>query len=308
MVRSGPVERIRRELSERRSAGFARHLPAGYQRLGRVVLVRWPEELRPEFGWLAGRLAEELHATAVLRHRGPARGDWRLPDVERLHGASSLTEVLEDGVRFRFDPSRVLYSAGNRAERARLARLPAPDEVVVDLFAGVGYFALPIALHARPRRVVAAEENPESFAYLSENIELNGLSGRVEPRFGDNRRLPLERGAADRVLLGFLPDPLPWVPQALSLLRGQGGWLHLHLLHGARDPGGAASARAGEAVRRAGGTVIEGSERLVKAYGPGRSHWVVDLRAVPPPSLASERVPGTPGGPDSSRTCSAAPP
>jgi len=281
MARPGPVERVRRELAGRRGPAWAGRLPDGYQRLGRVVLVRWPEALRPEFPALADRLRTELHAETVLRFAGPAEGEDRVPRVERLAGGSTETEVREDGVRYRFDAARLLYSAGNRAERARMARLPDPSETVADLFAGIGYFALPIARHARPRRVIAVERNPESFASLRTNVALNGLEDRVDPVLGDNRTVALPIGGVDRVLLGYLPDARPWIPRALELLRPEGGWVHVHLIVGAGGGEAEAVGSVRERAGSAGSGVRELRGRRVKAYGPGREHWVVDLRVGP---------------------------
>jgi tRNA wybutosine-synthesizing protein 2 len=283
MPKPGPVARLRAELLERAGPGRAALLPVHYQRLGRVVLVRWPEELRPEFPWLARALAEAVRSEAVGRLAGPVEGEWRLPQVERLLGDSLATSVLEDGLRYRFDAERILYSRGNNAERARLARMLSPGEVVVDLFAGIGYFALPAARHGRARRVIAVEENPDSYRYLVENVRRNALEGIVQPVPGDNRVVALPTGGADRVLLGYLPDSLPWVRRRIELLRPEGGWMHLHLVRGARDPRGAVEARVTAEVHAAGRAVAELTVRTVKSYSPGREHVVADVRVRPQP-------------------------
>src|SRR5580658_5541966 len=162
MPRPGPIARIREQLLERSGPEAAALLPVHYQRIGRVVLVRWPEALRPEFPWLAAAMARAVRSEAVGRLAGPVEGEWRLPTVEVLLGDSLATRVLEDGLRYAFDAQRILYSRGNNAERARAARLVRPGERVVDLFAGIGYFALPAARHGGALEVIAVEENPDS--------------------------------------------------------------------------------------------------------------------------------------------------
>src|SRR5690348_16652761 len=132
MPRPGPLDRVRRRLANRRGAAWAGRLPTHYQRLGSVVLVRWPESLRPEFSALSEDLARELHAGTVLRVAGPTEGEDRRPSVELLFGTTTETEVLEDGVRFHLDAAALLYSRGNRAERARIAREVRPGEHVMD--------------------------------------------------------------------------------------------------------------------------------------------------------------------------------
>jgi len=286
MPRPGPVERIRARLAERAGLEAARRLPRRYQRLGRVVLVRWPEELRPEFAWLAEALALELHAETVARWTGAVDGPRRLPRLERLRGSSTETEVREDGVAFRLDAARVLYSRGNRTERARMARYGSPGERVADLFAGIGYFALPIARHGRPGEVVAVEENPDSYGYLEENVRRNRLGDLVRPLLGDNRTVGLPSARFDRVLLGYLPDATPWLGRALGLLQRTGGTVHLHRAVGSREPAGRTLREASEEVERLGGSVRAASVRTVKAYGPGREHRVLDLRVRPGPGGA----------------------
>ena len=276
--RPGPGERVRRRLAAVVGPDLARELPTGYQRLGRVLVVRLPEALRPEAARIGAWYLEELGVATVLARRGPVGGEMRLPDLERIAGDGTETEVVEHGIRYRFDAARLLFARGNRTERQRLGALVRPGETVVDLFAGIGYFALPAAVHGRAARVLACEVNPVAFAYLVENVRCNGVEGVVEPIRGDNRTVDLPRGAADRVVLGWLPDAIPWLDRGLALLRRSGGWLHVHRVEGTRSGVAGAEAEVRQALGRLGAPVETIRGREVKAYGPGRLHAVVDVR------------------------------
>jgi tRNA wybutosine-synthesizing protein 2 len=280
--RRPPVERLRAELAERAGPVVAAQLPNGYARVGRVLLVRWPESLRPHFAFLAASLADRLGAATVLRPTGPVEGELRTPQVELLFGSETETEVVEHGVRWRFDAARVLFATGNQTERARAGHVVRPGETVVDLFAGIGYFAIPAARIGHASRVVAVDRNPVSIHYLRENARLNGVADVVEGVEGDNRNVALPAGTADRVFLGYLPSAVPWVAQAVSLLRPEGGTLHVHTVTNARWAVREGVAAVAEAARQGGGAV-EGipAGRAVKPYGPGRTHVVVDLRVRP---------------------------
>ncbi len=280
--RRAPVERLRAELADRAGPELAAQLPNGYVRLGRVLLVRWPERLRPYFPELASGLAVALRARTVLRAAGPVEGELRTPRVEVLFGGETETEVVEDGVRWRFDAARVMFAAGNRTERARAGHLVQPGQNVVDLFAGIGYFAIPAARFGGAARVTAVDRNPVSIAYLAENARLNGVAAQVEPTLGDNRTVPLPSGQADHVFLGYLPSALPWLGRAVPLLRPTGGDLHVHLVADSRRAVAEAEARVARTIRDVGGTV-DGlpKGRAVKPYGPGRTHVVVDVRVRP---------------------------
>jgi tRNA wybutosine-synthesizing protein 2 len=281
VTRLAPIERVRARLSEELTPDERRSLPDGFQRLGSVLIVKLPETLRPRFGPIGAAYRAELGVESVLRRRGPIAGEFRLPSVELIAGATTETQVRENGVVYRFDAARTMFAAGNRAERSRLAGLVRPGEAVADLFAGIGYFTLPIAIHSRVARIDACEANPTSFAYLKENLRRNRVADRVVAHLGPNESAPLAEGAFDRVLLGYLPSALPWVPRAVRLIRAEGGTLHVHQVVGSRDGVPAAEASARTAVERAGVGVLSCVGRSVKPYGPGRLHAVVDVRVAP---------------------------
>lgn len=54
-----------------------------------------------------------------------------------------------------------------------------PDDVIADVFAGVGPFALPAA--KRGCGVLANDLNPESYKWLSRNVESNKVGKLVVP-------------------------------------------------------------------------------------------------------------------------------
>lgn len=245
------------------------------------MIVRLPESLRPWFLDIANWYRDELGVRTVLRSIGGVQGEYRRPSVERLTGVSGPVEVVEFGIRYRFDPERILFARGNRVERHRAGEVTRPGDSVVDLFAGIGYFTLPAAVVGHAGRVIACELNPESFGFLRENVRLNHVEGIVQPLLGDHRELGLPPGEADRVFLGYLPTSIPYLRSALPLLRPRGGWVHAHLVTEVRVPLSMAVAKVREAVERLGGGAFDGTAREVKPYGPGRRHVVVDLFATP---------------------------
>ncbi len=280
--RRPPAERVRARLAAAAPPGLSASMPAGYQRLGRVLLLRLPGVFRPYFPLLGEAWRAELGVTTVLAQVGPVSGELRRPAVERIAGGPTETEVVEHGIRWRLDAAELMFAAGNRTERERAGRLVTPGETVVDLFAGIGYFAIPAAVRGRAGRVVAVEKNPVAFRYLLENAARNGVADRIDGRLGENRTIRLEPAAADRVFLGYLPDAVPWVGRALGLVRPAGGWLHVHAVEDAHGASGRATARVGEAIRDAAGELLEPLRaREVKPYGPGRTHVVVDARVRP---------------------------
>jgi tRNA wybutosine-synthesizing protein 2 len=282
-ARAPPAERVRARLRALAGEEVARALPGGYQRLGRVLLVRLPAELAPYGPFLGEAWRRELGVTTVLARAGPIDGELREPRVVRLSDGPTETTVVEHGTRWSLDAARLMFAAGNRVERQRFAGLVRPAERVADLFAGIGYFTVPAARANPTASFVAVEKNPVAYAYLERNVRENGVAGSVRTVLGDNRRAALAARAFDRVVLGYLPSSVPYLDRAVELLAPQGGSLHAHLVADARD----AVPRAEAAVRaelERGGAVVLGPPRgrEVKPYGPGRAHVVVDVAVRPP--------------------------
>lgn len=232
----------------------------------------------------------------ALRQRGaPLRASKpppAAPAIDLRHG--SWVAVREGGIVYAFDAGRTMFSSGNVSEKARVGALPARGEVVVDMYAGIGYWTLPLLLRAGAAHVHAADWNPHAVRTLRANLAANGVPpGRVTLWPGDNAQLvvgsPVE-GAADRVVLGLIPTSERGWPVAVRCLKpATGGWLHVHanasdaeLAGGAWLTGltGRLAALAAAAGRGHWDVVARHVER-VKSYAPHVWHVVVDVECRP---------------------------
>jgi tRNA wybutosine-synthesizing protein 2 len=118
-----------------------------------------------------------------------------------------------------------MFAQGNRSEKMRIAQMvrnSTPVERVADMFAGIGYFTIPVA--GSGAHVHAMELNPVAFGYLNRNIVENGLSDRVETSPGDCR--DLLTGIYDRIVMGHF-DAISMLPSALLHVH-EGSIIHLH--------------------------------------------------------------------------------
>lgn len=250
-------------------------LPRGWYILGDIIIVKVPSELEHLKERIGGALlAIYPRCKAVLRDRGIA-GELRQPMREVIAGCDTKTVHRENGVLFKLDAMRIMFSQGNLLERMRMGRL-GKDELVVDMFAGIGYFSLPMAVHSRPRKVMAIELNPLAFSYLKENIRLNHVEGIVEPILGNCREMA-PCGRADRAVMGFVGTTDRFLKTGLEALR-PGGILHYHQT----IPSWQYPAAAIDDVTKAAKALGKRAEILqcirVKKYSPGVLHVVVDAR------------------------------
>ncbi|KAF3330074.1 MET-10+related protein-like protein [Carex littledalei] len=147
--------------------------------------------------------------------------------LELLLGSDGWVTHHENGISYSLDATKCMFSWGNRSEKLRMGALDCTNEVIVDLFAGIGYFVLPFLVKAHAKLVYACEWNPNAVIALRRNIHDNSVADRCIVLEGDNR-ITAPKVVADRVCLGLLPSSEgSWVT-AVRALRTKGGMLHIH--------------------------------------------------------------------------------
>ena len=165
------------------------------------------------------------------------------------------------------DPRVVMFAQGNRDEKMRMARCiresPAGSRVA-DMFAGIGYFTIPMA--GSGAQVHAMEINPVAFGYLEKNIQENNLV-----RTGTTQRSETAVISARRGLRPCRDGALrcdPHAPAGLPHVH-EGSVIHLHSL-----------GTVEEAIRE----IVEGAGfsptievHKVKKYRPHVWHIVQDV-------------------------------
>ena len=173
----------------------------------------------------------------AIQHRIIDRDIARHSQVVMLFGDNSVVRHKENGVIYNFDICNAMFSSGNSTEKLRQIQLCSnnnSDEIIVDLYAGIGYFTLPILKYAtNVKHLYACEINDVSVQYLQQNMIDNHIdSTRYTIYAGDNRcnqQLELNvYNTADRILLGLLPTSNDGWPIALRCIKPTGGYLHIH--------------------------------------------------------------------------------
>jgi tRNA (guanine37-N1)-methyltransferase len=140
-------------------------------------------------------------------------------------------------------------------------------ELVLDMFAGVGPFALTLA--PRAALVVAADLNPQAILLMIENIRKN-RAANVIPLLADARRLEkILPWKFDRIVMNLPLAGTEFLPEAFRLVR-PGGTIHFYSLVSKE---GEHQAR----IKELGGTLV--TEREVRSYSPGQWHAVYDIVA-----------------------------
>ena len=238
-----------------------------YKKIGDILIIdkNYPDD---DFENLSKR-----HNVKTIMEIDHIQGTKREPVYRILYGSETETINKENGCLFKLDLAKVMWSKGNNNERLRIAKLVRDDETVIDMFAGIGYFSIPIGVHSNAKQVHAIEINPNSYHYLCENIKLNKLDN-ITPILGDCM-VETPKLKADRILMGYVKTTHHYLKVAIDSLN-EGGILHYH----ETVPEKLIDSRPiDRIVAQAGDRDVELLKiNRIKKYSPGVQHVVIDAR------------------------------
>ncbi|MFO7676776.1 MAG: class I SAM-dependent methyltransferase family protein [Thermoplasmatota archaeon] len=277
-MKKPPIIVIKNKLGTTIPASLLHCLPEKWEKIGDVLIVKLDKNLLKYKESIGKIYAEVLQIKTVLHDKGGIEGIYRKPCVEIVYGLPDTQTIhKENNVLYKLDPQQIMFSSGNMDERKRMATISKSDEVVVDLFAGIGYFSLPLAVYSRPLKIYACEINPVSYNFLCDNIVLNHVTELVSPLLGDNQQTA-PKAIADRIIMGYLHETYYFLPLAFDCLKKQGGIIHYHTLSSKKN----SVEDIFHSVNKIGVshqqylTLI--SNNAIKSYAPGINHIVLDIR------------------------------
>lgn len=188
---------------------------ASYERLGEVVIIDEDDPDRARA--LTDAIVESaLPVKTVLNRASKIQGEQRIRDWEVLFGEGTEAVHREYGCEFAVDLAAVYFSPRLATERHRVTEQVERGEQVIDMFAGVGPFTVPMA--KRGADVVGVDINETAIEYLRDNAERNGVNERVTAIHGDVRELVSEyEGWADRLVMNLPHSADEFVETAVAL-------------------------------------------------------------------------------------------
>ena len=201
-------------------------LPSSYQKVGDIILIKLFGSAARQHKKIGEAVLEMLpYIRTVCMIKGIA-GEYRIPRAEVIAGDKNTTTThKEHGCLYRIDVAKIMFSKGNLSEHRRLINQIKPNETIIDMFAGIGYFSIGIAKNSKAKEIYAIEKNPTSFKFLKENISLNKIKN-IKPMMADCRFATLPE-KADRIIMGYFPGTERFLPKAFSLLKKK-GIIHYH--------------------------------------------------------------------------------
>lgn len=273
-----PLNQIKKLLSNEIPSELICCLPDKWEKIGDVLTIKLNESLKIYQEKIGEKYAEILHCKTVLNDVGGISGTYREPKVGILYGSKN-TETIhkENGIRYKLDLQKIMFSSGNMDERKRMANISNKNETVVDLFAGIGYFTIPMAVYSKPKKIFSCEINPIAYEYLCKNIVLNHVTSVVKPLLGDNRTTA-PKNIADRVILGYINDTYRFLPTAIDCLKNNTGIIHYHDVFSNELIPEKPLKIVQEIAEKYDTKAKLLKYKYIKSYAPGVSHIVFDVK------------------------------
>jgi tRNA (guanine37-N1)-methyltransferase len=255
---------------------------SSYDVIGDIIIMKIPKSLQYKRYAIGKRLLEHTkYAKCVFLQTSSVEGDFRLRKLELLAGVNrTVTEYREHGCRFKVDVSGVYFSPRLSTERQRIAENVRENEIITNLFAGVGTFSILIAKRNPRSTVFSIDSNPKANILCLVNAKLNKVQDRVFPFCGDAKYISgnLLAGLSHRVLMPLPEKAKEFVDSAIACLRNKNGYVHYfaHIrAHNKKDAVTEGKLATTEAFRQYNHVV--GTTRIVREVGPRLYQIVSDV-------------------------------
>ncbi len=252
-------------------------LPASCRFIGRVVILKIPKQLTKKKKVIGSAVLKLFPYMRTVCAEKNISGFRREPKIEVIAG-NHKTETLhtEHGCRLLLDPAKIMFSMGNKFEKERMMKICKQGETIVDMFAGIGYWTIPIAKFCRPKKIFAIDKNKIALSYLEKNCVLNKVSGKVEILHGDCRKfLHILESKADRIIMGWIFETEKFLPAALQMA-GKKCTIHFHRICHESELAEIKKKIARIAKKQKCKIEFLGA-REVKTYSPRQRHYVLDF-------------------------------
>ncbi|NWU83345.1 TRM5 methyltransferase, partial [Onychorhynchus coronatus] len=160
---------------------------SGFSRVGHIAHLNLRDHQLP-YRHLIGQVIIDKNPgiTCAVNKTSIIDSTYRNFEMEVLAGESNLvTKVKENNTAYELDFSKVYWNPRLSTEHSRIVELLKPGDVLFDVFAGIGPFAIPAA--KKKCRVFANDLNPESYNWLLHNCRLNKVDTKVRAFNMDGR-------------------------------------------------------------------------------------------------------------------------
>ena len=221
---------LKKALENILSPSESEELFSSFDQIGEIIVLRIPDSLKSKKKIIGETLLDQVKTTrSVFYQSSPVEGEFRTRNLEILAGEDNTeTEYKESGCRFLVDVEKAFFSPRLSTERERIANLTHDNEIIINMFGGIGMFSI-LAAKISKCTVYNIDINPNASLLCEKNIELNKLKGKIISLNGDSVKIIQDKlqNLADRVLM-LLPERSDEFLETAILAAKNNGIIHYY--------------------------------------------------------------------------------
>ncbi|SES70785.1 methyltransferase [Methanococcoides vulcani] len=246
----------------------------GYEIIGDIALIEADE---PEAQKIADALLK-LHknVNTVLGAVSAVEGEFRTRRFKVLAGEERTETIHKDhGCKYKVDLARAYFTPRLSTERQRIVSQISENDVVFDMFAGVGPYSIPIA--KKCKKVIAMDKNPDAINFLKENVKFNSI-GNIKVIEGDANEIARNfKGIADHVIMNLPHSADAFLDAAIYVTAPQ-GIIHYYGMTHEDDLFDSSIGLIEAAAKKVGRSVEVVECRTVRSYAPHQYNVCIEVR------------------------------
>ena len=198
--------------------------------IGDIIIIKIPEELEEKKEIIAKTLINKIKTVkTVFQQISSVQGEYRTRRLCFLTGINkSSTEYREHGCIFKVDVLKTYFSPRLATERLRVSKLIGNNEIIINMFAGIGTYSIILAKKNPDCIVYSIDSNPYANDLCIINSKLNKVQDRVIPILGNARTIISNqlKGKATRVLMPLPEQAAEFIDSAIMALENNKGIIH----------------------------------------------------------------------------------
>jgi tRNA (guanine37-N1)-methyltransferase len=220
-------------------------IPKSYDIIGHIAIVEFDkfDQLNEQkYQDFKDKIANAMvdvnkNVQTVYEKKSEIKGKYRLRELALLHGEDKPeTSHKENDCIFKLNIRNTYFTPRLVFERRRIASSDINEnELIIDMFAGVGTFSIQIA-KINKVKIYTFDVNPDAYKYLRDNINLNKLKGEIIPNNLDIKDLLEPKNQlgkslihkADRIIMNLPESSINFIDVVCNLMKESGGILHFY--------------------------------------------------------------------------------
>jgi tRNA (guanine37-N1)-methyltransferase len=216
----------------------------------------------------------------VLAALSPVEGEFRTRRFRTVAGEDRTWTIHKEyGCRYHVDLEKAYFTPRLATERVRIMEQIKDGQTVVDMFAGVGPYSIPIAKSSPVKQVIAIDKNPHAVELLRRNIELNSVE-KITAIEGDaNIEAEKYAAMADHVIMN-LPHNAHYFLDAAIKLCAPNAIIHYYDMTHEDDLFDSSTELIRTAAKKAGRDIEVLDENTVRSYAPHQYNVCIEVKVL----------------------------